>query len=155
MESVASNSCYRIWFPHSWKLVPTIAHRNCRQRPSIPQHYALCIHYLAPKRVSFAALARVSLPPLHTFFLYVFSMDSTSSTSLSAFSIWSTATLRKALVQELEGEVEELTNALETRRMAVWGWGMCVCVCVAPCYCKNPWQHKVRDVLLIWLMLLD
>lgn len=39
-------------------------------------------------------------------------------------------------MQELEGEVEELTNALETRRMAVWGWGMCVCVCVAPCYCK-------------------
>ena len=37
--------------------------------------------------------------------------------------------LRKALVQELEGEVEELTNALETRRYGGMGLG-CVCVCV-------------------------
>lgn len=37
-------------------------------------------------------------------------------------------------MQELEGEVEELTNALETRRYGGMGLGyVCVCVCVAPC----------------------
>ena len=131
-------------------LVPSSNAAGTSGSGRVPQQ--LRIHYLAQKSF-FCRFGLGFVSPSSHVFLYVFfrwTVLPQPPCRPSAY--WSTATLRKALVQELEGEVEELTNALETRRYGGMGLGY-VCVCVW--HPVKSMTTQRRDFLLIWWMLVE